>query len=239
LLRTGPNPPAGADLGALAPQLAEALVSVATDIALVADAAGIVRCVAIGPRSLVPGVPDWIGRAWVDTVAPDCRGKVERMRGEAAMLGVSRRCEISYPTASGEGVPIAWTAMRLGDRDVLLAAGIELRAAAAAQQRLVQVTREVERDRWGWRDGLRRSMAPVAEDLLAQVGTRPFEALLNDASERIARGLLGRALGMAGGDRRRAADLLGIDPDELERRLIAAPIDAGGPSDGRAAPAAA
>lgn len=239
MLRIGPSLPVGSDPTVLGPQLAEALVSVATDVALIADAAGTVRCVAMGPRSVLPGVPAWIGRPWVDTVMPACRGKVERMRGEAAMMGVSRRCEISHPTPSGGAVPIAWTAMRLGEGGVVVAAGVELQAAVAAQQRLLQVTRELERDRWGRRDALRRSAAVVAEDLLAQVGTRPFEALLRDASDRVEHGLLCRALGLAGGDRRRAAELLGLEADELERRLLAAAIDGDDPQGGRTAPASA
>lgn len=245
--RSGPNAPSR-DLVALGPRLAEALVSVAADVALLADADGIVRCVAMGSKAGLPGLSGWVGRPWADTVAPECRGKIDRMRGEAMMQGVSRRCEVSHPTASGEGVPMAWTALRLSEGGSLLAAGLALKEAATAQQRLLQVAREVEGARWGWRDAMRRGAAgplrvgsvpapaPESDALLSQVGRRPFDALLNEATERAARSLLAHALGLAGGDRRRAAVLLGLDEAELERRLLQATIDGDDLGIGRAVP---
>ena len=64
---TGP-----ADLSALsnlAPELAEMLVSVAGDIALVLDEGGVIQSVALGgaePMSAAAG--DWVGRPWTETV---------------------------------------------------------------------------------------------------------------------------------------------------------------------------
>lgn len=145
----------GAELSALAPhasELAAGFVNVAADLALVIDADGVIRDIALaGPDSPLPATRQWIGRACVDTVSPDSRRKVELMLAEARDGGTSRRREVNL-VASGSGtggsVPVALAAVRLGEGGPILAVGRDLRATAALQQRFIESQQQMERDYW-------------------------------------------------------------------------------------------
>ena len=79
-----------AALSKLAPELAETFVALASDIALVIDARGVIHKVALGGRALTPGTDHWVGRSWADTVTGETRVKVEELLREAGANGVSR-----------------------------------------------------------------------------------------------------------------------------------------------------
>lgn len=162
-----PNDPG--DLSAfsdVAPELADMLVSVASDIALVIDDKGVIRSVALGgtePVSAAAG--EWLGRQWIDTVTPDTRRKVEDLLNEAAESGVSRTRHINHPSLAGSDLPVAYTAVRLGHGGPLLVVGRDLRAVSAMQQRLVDAQQSMERDYW------RMRQAETRYRLLFQIAT--------------------------------------------------------------------
>jgi transcriptional regulator PpsR len=170
---TGP-----ADLSALsnlAPELAEMLVSVAGDIALVLDEGGVIQSVALGgvePMSAAAG--DWVGRPWSETVTSDTRKKVEELLRDVAATGVSRLRHVSHQSAFGLDIPIAYTAVRLGERGPLLVVGRDMRAIAAIQERLVQTQQEMERDYW------QRRQSETRYRFLFKIATEP--ALVVDAT---------------------------------------------------------
>ena len=157
------------DLAALspwAPELARTFVSLASDIALVIDAGGVIRNVAQGTTEpIAPGAHDWIGRAWIDTVSGETRPKIENLLKEVAATGIARRREVTHPLAPGNSVPVAYTAIRLGDNGPVLAVGRDLRAIAAIQQRYVESQQEMERGYWQVRQ------AEARYQLLFQVAT--------------------------------------------------------------------
>lgn len=140
------------DLAALSPwasELAQTFVSLDSDIALVIDADGVIRNVAQSRgASLSSTVLDWVGRPWVDTVTADTRGKIEKLLAEVTSTGLARRREVNHPSGGGEQVPVAYAAVRLGERGPVLAAGRDLRAIAAIQQRFVDAQRDMERGYW-------------------------------------------------------------------------------------------
>jgi transcriptional regulator PpsR len=148
----GTDDPTLGTLAELAPQLAETFVTVATDIALVVDLDGTIRSVAVGADSSTPTASSWVGRPWVDTVTAPTRRKIERLLGEVAIGGVSRRCEVDHLLPSGASVPVAYAAVRLGRAGPVLAAGRDLTAVAAIQQRFVQAQQQMERDYWRHRE---------------------------------------------------------------------------------------
>ena len=84
-----------ADLGPLSgcvDQLAEAFVSLSSDIALVIDAEGVIQSVVQSPRApIAVNVGQWVGRPWIDTVSGDTRRKVELMLADLKSTGVARR----------------------------------------------------------------------------------------------------------------------------------------------------
>lgn len=154
-------------LGAFAPELAEAFVTVSSDIALVVDLDGTIRSVAVGADSPTPAAASWVGRSWVDTVTEQTRRKIVRMLDEVTVTGVARRCEVSHLLPSGAGVPIAYSAVRLGPTGPVVAAGRDLRTIAAIQQRFVQGQQQMERELWKRRESESRYR------LLFQVATDP------------------------------------------------------------------
>ena len=148
----GTGDPSLGILSGLAPALADTFVTVASDIALVVDLDGTIRSVAVGADSPTPTAGSWVGRSWLDTVTAPTRHKIERLLGEVAVSGVSRRCEVEHLLPSGAGVPVAYSAVRLGRSGPVLAAGRDLRAVAAIQQRFVQAQQRMERDQWRRRE---------------------------------------------------------------------------------------
>lgn len=163
--------PAPADLGPLsgcASELAEAFVSLASDIALVIDEEGVIRSVAQSASAPISAEAEhWIGRPWIDTVSTDTRRKVELMLGDLKSTGVARRRELNIggAGASVSGVPVAFSALRLGALGPVLAVGRDLRAVSAIQQRFLDAQQELERGYW------RARQAESRYRLLFQVAT--------------------------------------------------------------------
>lgn len=153
-------------LSQLAPQLASTIASIASDIALVIDADGVIRNVAVGASSLTPSPAEWIGKPWTDTVTGETRKKIEQLLQEVGEAGVSRRREVNHPGAAGLDIPVAYTAVRLGENGPVLAVGRDLRAVAAIQQRFTDSQQEMERGYWKLRqaESRYRMLFQVATD---------------------------------------------------------------------------
>lgn len=205
------KPRSFADLSALsdlAPELADMLVAVAYDIALVLDEGGVIRSVALGETQAVSeSACEWVGQRWSDTVTGNTREKVEAVLDDLANTGVSRLRQVEH-ASEGLDIPIAYAAVRLGDQGPTLAVGRDMRAVAAMQERLLQSQKDMERDHW------RHRQAETRYRLLFQVSSDPtliFDAAslgVLDANAAAARMLGQSALQIAG---RSTADLFGPD----------------------------
>jgi transcriptional regulator PpsR len=148
------------------PETAASLVSVASDVALVLDPAGVIQSVSFGgAEPVTPGAEAWVGRRWIDTVTGETREKVEELLRETAATGVSRRRQVNHPSDAGTDVPIAYTTVRLGKKGHVLAVGQDLRAIWSVQQRLVETQQAMERDYWQMRQ------AETRYRLLFQIAT--------------------------------------------------------------------
>lgn len=155
-----------AALSAWAPELAKTFVSLASDIALVIDGNGVIRNVAQGlAQPIAPGASHWVGQSWIDTVSGETRPKIESLLKEVASTGIARRREVNHPLSADNNVPVAYTAVRLGEHGMVLAVGRDLRTIAAIQQRYVDAQRELERGYWQARQ------AEARYQLLFQVAT--------------------------------------------------------------------
>lgn len=174
-----PHAPDLSPLSPWAPELAQAFVTLASDIALVLDEHGVIRTVAQGKgggdESLLPAAQDWVGRPWADTVSADTRTKIDALLSEVARTGLARRREINHPLNESASVAIAYTAVRLGHGGPVLAVGRDLRAIGAIQERFLEAQREMERGYW------RVRQAEARYRLLFQVAT---DAVLMVDSER-------------------------------------------------------
>ena len=167
------GPSEAPDLGALselAPELAQTFVSIASDIALVIDAGGVIRSVATGSAPIAPAT-EWIGRPWAETVTGDTRTKIEQLLSEAQTSGVTRRREVNHPSDSGTDIPVAYAAIRLGRDGPVLAVGRDLRAVSAIQQRFIDAQQEMEREYWQQRQSETRyrMLFQVANDAVLVV----------------------------------------------------------------------
>lgn len=192
-------------LSALAPELASTVASLAGDIALVIDDAGVVRNVAVGEAALSASTDAWVGRPWADTVTGDTRRKIEDLLTEVQRGGRSRRREVNHPSVAGSDIPVAWAAVRLGEQGPVLAVGRDLRAVAAIQQRFLESQQELERDYW------KRRQTEARYRLLFQVATDAV-LVLDAASQRVleVNGAAARLFGQS------ADRLVGLDaPDML------------------------
>ncbi len=138
------------DLAALspwAPELAETFAALATDVALVLDEQGVI--VKLAQHSAEPLLsPEWVGKAWADTVTVECRPKVARILSDVAETGIARRREINHTQPGGGSAAVAYTAVRLGEKGATLAVGHDLRAQAAMQQRFVHAQQALEKSYW-------------------------------------------------------------------------------------------
>lgn len=174
--------PESADLGSLselAPELADMLVRVASDIVLVVTPGGVIERVAhSGSKPIKAITAEWVGRVWADTVTHDTRKKVEGLLKDVAENGISRSRQVNHPSPFGLDVPVAYSAVRLGRNGPLLVVGRDMSVVSAMQQRLVQVQQDMEHDYW------QRRQAGTRYELMFQIATDPV-LVVDAASLRI------------------------------------------------------
>jgi transcriptional regulator PpsR len=194
LARSMPTDPAAApDFSALSPwanEVAQAMAQVASDIALVIDPDGVIRNVAAGTSPLPADCGRWVGRRWVDTVSADTRRKIELLLDELRGSAVTQRREVSHPIADGDDVPMAWTAIRLGEHGPVVAVGRDLRSVAAIQRRFLDAQHEMELDYWQRRhaDNRYRTLFQVASDAVMLLDAHTLELLeTNEAARELLR----------------------------------------------------
>lgn len=204
-----PSPPAVTDLGALAglaPELANTFASLASDIALVIGADGVIQNAALSDAAVGRRVDQWVGNAFVDTVTDDTRGKIESLLREVHDTGVSRRREVNLPGAGDTSIPVVFAAIRLGRDGPVLAVGRDMRAIAAIQQRFLDAQQELERDYWKQRqaESRYRQLFQVATDAVLVVDAATLVVI--EAN-------------------RAAGELFGRTPEQLAGRPMAASID--------------
>jgi transcriptional regulator PpsR len=141
-------------------------VSLSSDIALIIDDQGMVLSVAQDPRAPISAlVQSWVGQRWADTVTTGTRGKIDRLLGDVDDTGLARRREVNHAGGAGGDIPVAYTAMRLGEHGPVLAVGRDLRTVSAIQQRFLHTQQDIERGYW------RTRQAETRQRLLVQVAT--------------------------------------------------------------------
>jgi hypothetical protein len=136
-------------LAQYAPHVADAMVAMSCDIALLMAPDG--RILRIAQHETNPIAPaHWLGAAWASTVAADSRLKVEKSLSDASQAqGRPRTREINHEDAVGGAVPVAYRVVCLGDKGPLLAVGHDLRPRSNVQQRFVEAQAALEQAYWG------------------------------------------------------------------------------------------
>lgn len=151
----GKRRPAGkAALGDLEGTDVQRLVAAAGDVALMLDAAGVIRDVVVGSEAAAAeNAGQWVGRPWVDTVTVESRVKVETLLRDA--VDAPRWRQVNHPSPSGSDWPVLYSAVQLAATSAgpvrTVAIGRDLRATEALQLRLVEAQQAMERDYWRFR----------------------------------------------------------------------------------------
>ena len=101
------------ELSVWAPELAQASISLSSDIALVMGHQGVIQNVAQGAQEpLAPGANEWIGRFWADTATWETRAKIEQLLKEVGDTGIARKREINHALPTGANIVAVFTAIR-------------------------------------------------------------------------------------------------------------------------------
>jgi transcriptional regulator PpsR len=135
---------------------AAALIAAATDVAVVIDAANIIRDVAFQSDATAHdfmGAGRWVGRSWRDTVTAESRAKIDEMLREVRIKPQSRGArQVNYPVPEGKSeagaaeLAVMFTVLPVGTSGLVIAVGRDLRAFGVLQQRVVDVQQSFERD---------------------------------------------------------------------------------------------
>ncbi len=134
-------------LGDLDAEVAAKLIATAADIALIVDLDGTIHDVALGTEcATMDSARSWIGQPWIETVTAESLAKVEDLIREAKHAAPPRWREVNHAAAGDGSIPIRYAAMQAGRDGRIVAIGRDLRALAAAQQRLVGYQQSMERE---------------------------------------------------------------------------------------------
>ncbi len=133
-------------LGNLDAETVASVIAASADVALVLDAKGVIRDLALGSDELSEeGYADWVGQAWADTVTVESRPKVEAILRDAAAR-TPRWRQVNHASARGPNVPILYSAVQIGTPNRVIAVGRDLRGISTLQQRLIDAQQSLERD---------------------------------------------------------------------------------------------
>jgi transcriptional regulator PpsR len=161
-------PNGGGALLRSATELAQAFVSLSSDIALIIDGQGIITSVVQNARApMSAAAQDWVGQAWVETVTGETRRKIELLLADVGESGLAKQRQVNHDRCGVDAdIPVAYTALRLGPQGPVLAVGRDLRAVAAIQQRFQDTQQELERSYWRARqsESRYRQLFQVATD---------------------------------------------------------------------------
>lgn len=141
---TGAATAAASPLGGLSLDAAARALAASCDLALIIDADGIIRDVAMGTDDLADqGIESWLNQPWVDTVHSENSSKIMNMLSGASEPGRWR--QVNHKAPMGD-LPIRYLAIPADDEGRIVAIGRDMRAAAAVQQRLLRAQQSMERD---------------------------------------------------------------------------------------------
>ena len=129
------------------------LLGASADIAWVLDACGVILDVSLGVGEMrkLSELRHWVGMQWVDTVAVDCRAKIQSLldmasAGDTEPVVKRRERQVNHTLGGGLELPVSYSVVSLGVQGRMVALGRDLRAVAAVQQRLVDAQQSMERD---------------------------------------------------------------------------------------------
>jgi transcriptional regulator PpsR len=184
-------------------ELVSSLVTVAADVVLVMDDAGVIQDAAFGTQELLNhGCAHWLGKYWGHTVSEESRPKVVAMLRDKNVSNGSRWRHVNQAAPDGTELPLSFSVIQIPSggpdgRSSALAFGRDLRPQAELQQKVLNAQRSVERDYWQLKH------AETRYRLIFQVSSEAMLVLDADSekledSNPAAQALLGEALTKSG-----------------------------------------
>jgi transcriptional regulator PpsR len=132
-------------LADLSPDIVARLIGMSADVALVVDAKGIIRDIAVENEEIAKeGAERWLGQPWVDTVTVESRPKVLELLNEAGKAPLPRWRQVNHPSPRGLDLPVRYTAVEVAPQGRIIALGRDLRAVSKLQQQIVDAQRQME-----------------------------------------------------------------------------------------------
>lgn len=130
---------------------AEALAALATansDIALIIGRDGRILDAAFRDNSLRAwDIEHWIGRSLADTVTVESRDKIAELLQEIMRASPTRTRQVNHPSLhGGRDLPVGYRLVSFDGWPYRMALGMDLRAMAEMQQRLVRAQIDMEKD---------------------------------------------------------------------------------------------
>jgi transcriptional regulator PpsR len=127
------------------PDLARAVIDAAADLVLLVDADGVIRAAAGSALAALTSRAPWVGRAFVDTVAPDSRSKAEGL--VATRLPPPKGVgELNHLAPEGGLRPFGYRVVTQTGAGLRCLVGRDLSAVGALQQRLLEAQQGMERE---------------------------------------------------------------------------------------------
>jgi transcriptional regulator PpsR len=134
-------------LDAAGAQAAARLVAIATDMAVIVDAQGVIRECSCQSQELAASLDGLrAGRRLSELVTVESRAKIDTLLAEAASNTEPRWRHVNHSSKQGADVPLQFAAVKLGADGQVMVAGRDLRPMAAMQQRLVDAQQSMERE---------------------------------------------------------------------------------------------
>lgn len=134
-------------LGALRADQLASLLTASGDVVLFVSEAGLIKEFAVPEDTLARelGVSRrWIGKPWAKLLTGESLPKLEVLLKEARTEASPLR-ELNHATTCGD-IAIAYTVLRVGTGDTVLALGRDMRAVASLQQQLVSAQMNIDRE---------------------------------------------------------------------------------------------
>ncbi len=134
-------------LDAAGAHAAARLVAIATDMAVIVDAQGVIRECSCQSEELAASLDGLrAGRRLSELVTVESRAKIDALLADAASDTEPRWRHVNHSSKQGADVPLQFAAVKLGTDGQVMVAGRDLRPMAAMQQRLVDAQQSMERE---------------------------------------------------------------------------------------------
>lgn len=164
----------------------------------------------------------WIGRPLHEVVSADSQGKIARLLANDAAdpAADARWRHINFDAPDGGCIPllVKFLGLDTHGRAVRLLIARDLRPMGQMQRQFQSMLHQMESAPPATPAPPPR-LAEAPGGLTARIGVQPLDLIIAEVARTLERICLREAMDRSGGDRTRAAALLGLSPDDLDRRL--------------------